>query len=268
MSTPLQYRICGSDLQFVEIVVRPGEAVVGEPGAMMYMDEALDMETVLGDGRDIGLGGRLFGAFKRLFTGESMFSTLFSNNTDVPLRVAFASETPGKIMALDLATHGGTVIAQKGAFMCGARGVQVGVAFKKRLRVGFFGGEGFIMQKLTGEGIAFINTSGTLMEVMLEADNALKVDTGCLAALQTSVTYDIRYVGKLKSALFGGEGLFFAHLQGPGKVWLQSLPIRRLSRSILAQAMPGRGSPAARLWYFLLIIIVVILSLMGESGGG
>lgn len=266
MTAPLSYRIEGSDLQFVEFTLQPGEAAVGEPGAMMYMDQDVTMDTVLGDGRDVGLLTRLGGAFKRLFTNESMFSTLFTNPTSKPLRVAFAAQFPGKLMPVDLAANGGAVICQKGAFMCGSRGVQVGVAFKKRLRVGLFGGEGFIMQKLTGEGIAFIHASGTLTAATLGPGEAIKVDTGCLAALQTSTTYDIRYVGKLKSAFFGGEGLFFAHVKGPGTVWLQSLPIRRLSRGIIAGG--GGRSLGGRLWYFILIILGVIIALAGDGGGG
>jgi uncharacterized protein (TIGR00266 family) len=262
MTTPLDYRIEGSDLQFVEFTLAPGDTAVGEPGAMMYMDEDVTMDTVLGDGRDVGLVTRLVAGIKRLFTGESLFSTLFRNPTGRPLRVAFAAQFPGKIMAIDLAANGGTVICHKGAFMCGTRGVQVGVAFKKRLRVGFFGGEGFIMQKLSGEGMAFIHATGTLTSTMLAPGESLKVDTGCLAALQASATYDIRYVGKLKSALFGGEGLFFAHLKGPGQVWLQSLPIRRLSRGIVANGIAvGGQSGIGKLWYLVLVIIGVLVAL-------
>lgn len=271
MSEPLEYRIAGSDLQYVLFTLKPGESVVGEPGAMMFMDESVTMETRLGDGADAGIITRVLGAFKRLFTGESMFSTVYTNPAEAPQRVAFAAGIPGKIVAVDLAENGGTVICQKGAFMCGDRGVQVGLAFKKRLRVGFFGGEGFIMQKLSGEGLAFIHASGSLVMTALGPGQALKVDTGCLAAMQASTTYDIRYVGKLKSAFFGGEGLFFAHVKGPGRVWLQSLPVRRLASGIFANAAVGGRSLIGRLWYFILIILFVILSLAGgveqEEGG-
>lgn len=261
---PLAYRIVGDDLQFVEIDLPPGASVIGEPGAMMYLDEGVEMDTVLGDGT-AGFLARLVGSFKRLFTGESMFSSLFSNPTQQPLRVAFAAPFPGKIVPLDLAAQGGQLICQKGAFLCGARGVQVGIALRKRLRVGFFGGEGFIMQKLTGPGIAFIHASGTLTETRLGPGHALKVDTGCLAALQTSVSYDIRYVGKLKSAIFGGEGLFFAHLQGPGTVWLQSLPIKRLSSGILANAFKANGGGAGARLYLAFVIIAVLLAFCGQA---
>lgn len=259
----LNYRIEGSDLQFVEFTLQPGETAIGEPGAMMYMDEAVTMDTVLGDGGDAGFFSRLVGAFRRLFTGESMFSTCYKNPTAQPQRVAFAAAYPGKIVAMDLAANGGTVICQKGAFMCGTPGVQVGLAFKKRLRVGLFGGEGFIMQKLSGDGLAFIHATGTLTETVLGPQQALKVDTGCLAALQSTASYDIRYVGKLKSAFFGGEGLFFARVQGPGKVWLQSLPVRRLASGLFAQAALGGGSGRGRLWYFVFVIVVILLSLAG-----
>ena len=265
MTTALQYRIEGSDLQLVEFTLQPGEVAIGEPGAMMYMDQAVTMDTVLGDGSDAGLFTRLGGAFRRLFTGESMFSTRYANSAQAPRRVAFAAPYPGKIMAVDLAANGGTVICQKGAFLCGTPGVQVGVAFKKRLRVGLFGGEGFIMQKLSGDGLAFIHASGTLIETNLGPQQTLKVDTGCLAALQSSATYDIRYVGKLKSAFFGGEGLFFAEVRGPGKVWLQSLPVRRLASGLFAHAMMGGRSGGGRLWYFILVIFAVLVSVLGPE---
>jgi uncharacterized protein (TIGR00266 family) len=258
--SPVQFRIEGTDLQYVEMTLPPGAAAVGEPGAMMYMDEGLTMETALGDGADEGLGARLGGALKRAFTGESIFSTLFTNRTDRPLRVAFAAPSPGRIMPVDLAANGGTLICQKGAFLAGTRGTRVGLAFKKRLRVGFFGGEGFILQKLTGDGTAFIHASGALTEMPLRPGEALKVDTGCLAALQATASYDIRYVGSLKSTFFGGEGLFFAHLRGPGTVWLQSLPLQRLAASIAAGSLQRRGL-SGRLVYFALVILGVIIAL-------
>jgi uncharacterized protein (TIGR00266 family) len=261
-----EYSIEGSDLQFVELKLAPGAKAVGEPGSMMYMDDAIQMDTVLGDGADEGFFARIGGAFKRMFTGESMFSTLFINPTDQPLRVAFAAPSPGKIVPIDLEENGGAIICQKGAFLGGTQGVRVGIAFKKRLRVGFFGGEGFIMQKLTGNGIAFVHASGTLTEQTLGPNDSLKVDTGCLAALQTSATYDIRYVGKMKSALFGGEGLFFAHLKGPGQVWLQSLPVQRLARGLFAHALSGRGrSPLGRV-YLILIVIFALFTLFADLG--
>lgn len=260
----LEYRIEGSDLQFVEIMLSPGETLVGEPGAMMYQDEGVTMDTRLGDGVDESFLARLTGGIKRAFTGERMFSTLFENATSRPLRVAFATPTLGKILPVDLAANGGAIICQKGSFLAGTQGVRVSLAFKKRLRVGFFGGEGFIMQKLTGEGTAFINASGTLQEIYLAPGQALKVDTGCLAALQTTASYDIRYVGKLKTSFFGGEGLFFAHLKGPGTVWLQSLPVKRLL-SALASGRPRRGV-IARLLYFFLVIFFVLVAIFSEQG--
>ncbi|MES2490996.1 MAG: TIGR00266 family protein [Pseudomonadota bacterium] len=259
-----EYRIEGSDLQFVQLTLSPGAVAVGEPGSMMFMDDPVVMDTVLGDGANEDFFARIVGAFKRAFTGESMFSTLFKNPTTQPQRVAFAAPSPGKIIAIDLAENGGAIICQKGAFLGGTQGVRVGIAFKKRLRVGFFGGEGFIMQKLTGTGIAFIHASGTLSEQTLGPGESLKVDTGCLAALQTSATYDIRYVGKAKTAIFGGEGLFFAHLKGPGQVWLQSLPVQRLAKGLFAHAFSARGrSPLGRL-YLIAIVIFVIASLFIE----
>jgi uncharacterized protein (TIGR00266 family) len=266
----IAYRIVGDDLQFVEFTLAPGQSAIGEPGSMMYMDEGLTMDTVLGDGAEsrFGVIGRLGNAIKRAFTGESLFSSVFHNPTLQPQRVAFAAPYPGKIVPVDLAANGGTLICQKGAYLCAARGVRVGIAFKKRLRVGFFGGEGFIMQKLSGDGVAFIHASGTLTETALAPGAALKVDTGCLVALQTSVSYDIRYVGKIKTALFGGEGLFFAHLKGPGTVWLQSLPIRRLSSGILGNAFKTRNGIGARLYLVFIIIAVLIALFSGPTPGG
>jgi uncharacterized protein (TIGR00266 family) len=261
----IDYRIEGSDLQYVQLVLPPGSSMVGEPGSMMFIDEGITMDSRLGDGVDDGFFARVIGAMKRVFTGESMFSTLFENPSGRPLRLAFAAPSPGKIMAVDLAANGGALICQKGAFIAGTQGVRVGLAFKKRLRVGFFGGEGFIMQKLTGQGTAFIHASGTLTEIQLAPGEALRVDTGCLAALQTSATYDIKYVGKLKTTLFGGEGMFFAHLKGPGTVWLQSLPLKRLKASLGFGT--ARRSLGARLFYVAIFIIIVVVNIMIESGG-
>lgn len=263
----IDFRIEGSDLQYVELLLPPGAAAVGEPGSMMFIDDGVTLDTRLGDGTDEPFVGRLAGAFKRAFTGESIFSTVFTNPTQSPLRVAFAAPSPGKILAIDLAAYGGSIICQKGAFLAGTQGVKVGLAFKKRLRVGFFGGEGFIMQRLSGEGTVFVHASGSLTEMQLAPGQALRVDTGCLAALQTSATYDVRYIGKLKTTFFGGEGLFLAYLKGPGTVWLQSLPIRRLSKVIVAGAMGGRRSLSGRLLYFALIIVVVLITLFGGTQG-
>jgi uncharacterized protein (TIGR00266 family) len=261
--TTMNYRIEGSDLQYVELTLAPGETAVGEPGAMMYADEGVSIETRMGDGDDAGLGSRVASGVKRAMTGENFFTSVFSNTSSRPLRVAFAAPSPGKIIALDLASVGGELICQKGAFLGGARGIKVGLAFKKRLRAGMFGGEGFIMQRLSGSGIVFIHASGTLAPIELRAGEHLKVDTGCLAALQTSVNYDVKYVGSLKTSVLGGEGLFLASLKGPGTVWLQSLPIQRL-RAMLT-GMPKSRGLGPRLVYFLLVIAFVIFTLMAEG---
>ncbi|MGQ0699358.1 MAG: TIGR00266 family protein [Panacagrimonas sp.] len=260
----LQYRIDGDDLQLVEITLRPGTSAVGEPGAMMYMDEGMVMDTVLGDGS--GLGNvlvRFWRGLKRSFTGESLFSSVFTNPRPEPRRVAFAGPYPGKIVPIRLADMGGMLICQKGAFLCAERGVEVGIALQKRLRVGFFGGEGFIMQKLSGQGVAFIHASGMLREMRLQPGESLRVDTGCLAALQATVQYDIKYAGKLKTALFGGEGLFFATLQGPGTVWLQSLPIRRLAGRIVSDGMRAKSGGFGGRLYFIAVILFVLYALSG-----
>jgi uncharacterized protein (TIGR00266 family) len=259
----LQYRIEGSDLQFVELTLGPGESAVGEPGAMMFADAGVSIDTRMGDGSDAAFGERLAAGFKRSITGENFFTSIFKNASDRPLRVAFAAPSPGKIIAVDLASVGGALICQKGAFLGGSKGVKLGLAFKKRLRAGMFGGEGFIMQKLTGTGTVFIHASGTLAMLELRAGEELKVDTGCLAALQTSVNYDVKYVGSLKTSVLGGEGLFLASVKGPGTVWLQSLPIQRL-RASLAVANPSSGGLGAKLWYLLVVIFIAIMLLMGK----
>lgn len=238
----IDYEIFGDDMQYVEIELDPGEAAVAEAGGMMYMADGIEMETVFGDGSGgkPGLLGALVGAGKRLLTGESLFMTVFINSARDKRRVAFAAPYPGKIVPLKLDELGGTVVCQKDSFLCAAKGVSVGIAFQKRLGVGLFGGEGFIMQKLEGDGLAFVHAGGTLAERTLKPGEMIRVDTGCIVALQRSVDFDIEYVGKIKSALFGGEGLFFATLRGPGRVWLQSLPLSRLANRIYAAA-PQRG---------------------------
>lgn len=257
----LTHRVDGSDLQFIEITLAPGESVVGEPGAMMFADEAVDMDTRMGDGDEASFFSRLSAGFKRSFTGENFFTSIFKNNSSRPLRVAFAAPSPGKIIAVDLATVGGTLICQRGAFLGGSRGVRIGLAFKKRVRAGLFGGEGFIMQRISGTGTVFIHASGTLAQMTLRAGEALKVDTGCLAALQPSVTYDVKYVGKLKTSILGGEGLFLAQLKGPGMVWLQSLPMQRLRASLLGASMAQSRGFGAKMAYFFGVIIFVIVML-------
>ena len=236
----VDYEIKGAEMQFVEVELDPGEAAVGEAGSMMYMDAGIAMDTVFGDGSASqgGFLGKLLGAGKRLITGESLFTTVYTNQASSKLKVAFAAPYPGKILAMDLRQLGGTLICQKDAFLCAARGVSLGIFFQQKMSVGFFGGEGFIMQKLDGDGLAFVHAGGTVVRRELQPGQTLMIDTGCIVALTPNVNFEIQYVGKIKTALFGGEGLFFATLRGPGKVWLQSLPLSRLANRIIA-AVPG-----------------------------
>jgi len=240
----VDYEIHGDDLQYVEVELDPGEAAVSEAGAMLYMEDQIEMETVFGatSGGSGGLLGNLLGAGKRLLIGESLFMTVFQNVGGQKRRVAFGAPHPGKILAIDLQKIGGELLAQRDSFLAGAKGVAVDIAFQKRFGAGLFGGEGFILERLKGDGLVFIHAGGTLFERELGAGETLRVDTGCIAAFLPSVDYDIQYVGKLKTALFGGEGLFFATLTGPGRVWLQSLPFSRLAGRIIAAAPQfGRG---------------------------
>jgi uncharacterized protein (TIGR00266 family) len=236
----VDYKIFGDDMQFVEVELDPGEATVAEAGGMMYMDDQIEMETIFGDGSQSqsGIMGALVGAGKRLLTGESLFMTVFQNRAQGRRRVAFGAPYPGKIVAIHLSEIGGELITQKDSFLAAAKGVSIGIAFQRRLGVGLFGGEGFIMQRLTGDGWAFIHAGGTLYERQLAPGEQLRVDTGCIVGFQASVDYDIQFVGKIKTALFGGEGLFFATLRGPGHVWLQSLPLSRLANRIVS-SVPG-----------------------------
>jgi uncharacterized protein (TIGR00266 family) len=237
----IEYKIFGDDMQFVEIELDPNEATVAEAGGMMYMEDGIEMETIFGDGsqqQSGGFLGALMGAGKRLLTGESLFMTVFLNRSGQKKKVAFGAPYPGKIVAVHLAEIGGELIAQKDSFLAAAKGVALGIAFQKKFGVGLFGGEGFIMQRLQGDGWAFVHAGGTLHERTLGPNEVLRVDTGCIVGFQPSVSYDIQYVGKVKSALFGGEGLFFATLRGPGRVWLQSLPLSRLAGRVIAAA-PG-----------------------------
>ncbi len=240
----IDYRIHGDDMQFVEIGLDPGEATVAEAGGMMYMDDGIAMETIFGDGsaQNSGLMGALLGAGKRLLTGESLFMTVFQNQAATRRCVAFGAPFPGKIIPLHLRDLGGELITQKDSFLCAAKGVSIGIAFQKRLGTGLFGGEGFIMQRLTGDGLAFVHAGGTLHERILGPGETLRVDTGCIVGFQPTIDYDIQFVGGIKTALFGGEGLFFATLRGPGRIWLQSLPFSRLAGRIVAAApKTGRG---------------------------
>ncbi len=239
----IDYEIHGDDMQFVEIELDPEEAAVGEAGSMMYMEDGITMDTVFGDGsaQQGGIFGKLMGAGKRLITGESLFTTVYINKGQGKKRVAFAAPYTGKIIPFDLSKHGGTMICQKDAFLCAAKGVSLGIAFQKKLGAGFFGGEGFIMQKLEGDGMAFAHCGGTVIERQLKPGEVLRVDTGCVVAYTPNVDFDIQFVGGVKTALFGGEGLFFAVLQGPGTIWLQSLPFARLASRIFAAAPVSKG---------------------------
>ncbi len=240
----IDYEIFGHEMQFVEIELDPGESAVAEAGAMMYMDDGIEMETIFGDGSAADSGGfmeKLVGAGKRLITGESLFCTVFTSRRPGKSRVAFAAPYPGKIIPLDLCDYDNMIICQKDAFLCAAKGVSIGVHFQRKIGTALFGGEGFIMQKLEGDGHVFIHAGGTIIEKELKAGESLRVDTGCLAALTSSVNYEIEMVGGIKSSIFGGEGFFFTVLHGPGHVWLQSLPFSRLAGKII-QSAPQTGT--------------------------
>jgi uncharacterized protein (TIGR00266 family) len=239
----IDYQLHGDDMQFVEIELDPSEAAIGEAGSMMYMEDGIQMDTVFGDAssQQGGLFGKLLGAGKRLITGESLFTTVFTNKGVGKRKVAFAAPYTGKIIPFDLRQYGGTIICQKDAFLCAARGVSLGIAFQKKIGVGFFGGEGFIMQKLDGDGLAFVHSGGAMLERRLAPGEVLRVDTGCVVAYTSDIEFDIQYVGGVKTALFGGEGLFFATLTGSGTVWLQSLPFARLASRIFAAAPVKQG---------------------------
>ena len=234
----IDYEIFGDDMQLVEIELDPGESVLAEAGAMNYMDSRIKMETIFGDGSGAdankGLGGKLLSAGKRALTGEGLFMTVFTNTDPVSkVKVAFASPYPGKIIPVDLDTFNQTLICQKSAFLCAAKGVNVGIHLQKKLGAGLFGGEGFIMQRLTGDGIVFLNAGGTIIKKTLQAGEMLKIDTGCLVAMSETVDYDVAFQTDIKSGFLGGEGLFLATLTGPGEVWLQSLPFSRMADEII-----------------------------------
>jgi len=234
MADIIDYKIYGDDMQTVEIELDPKESVRAEAGAMMYMEDGIEMQT--------STDGGIFRGFKRIFTGESFFITSFMNNGFGKKHVAFAAPYPGKIIPLNLATLGGNFICQKDAFLCAAQGVEIEVEFTRKIGAGIFGGEGFILQRLTGDGMAFIHAGGTIIRKVLAHGETLRVDTGCLVAFETNVDYDVKFVGGFKNSLFGGEGLFFAHLRGPGLVYLQSLPFSRLAdRIIAASRFHNRG---------------------------
>ena len=226
----IDYRILGNEMQCVEIELDPQETVVAEPGSFMMMDNGIEMQTIFGDGaqQQSGILGKLFSAGKRLLTGENLFMTAYTNIGQGKKQVSFASPYPGRIIPLDLYHLGGKIICQKDSFLCAAKGVSVGIEFQRKLGTGLFGGEGFIMQKLEGDGLAFVHSGGHVIERNLLPGELLKVDTGCIVAFTHDINYDIQFVGGIKNTLFGGEGVFYASLSGPGKVWIQTLPISRL----------------------------------------
>ena len=232
----IDYKIFGEEMQYVEIELDPQETAIAEAGAFMMMDNAIQMETIFGDGRNQSQGflGKLMSAGKRVLTGESLFMTAFTNQGYGKQKVSFASPYPGKIIALNLYELGGKMICQKDAFLCAAKGVEVGIEFQRKLGTGLFGGEGFIMQKLEGDGMAFVHAGGHVLKRELQYGETIKIDTGCIVAFTPTVHYDIQFIGGIKNSLFGGEGLFFATLQGPGSVWIQTLPISRLASRVLA----------------------------------
>lgn len=240
----VEFKVHGEDLQFVEIMLDPGETVIAEAGAMMYMDSSIKMETIFGDGsgkEGNDFMGKIFSAGKRIVTGESLFMTAFTNTGSSKRCVSFAAPYPGKVVPFDLEEYGGTMICQKDSFLCAARGITVGIAFQKKIGVGLFGGEGFIMQKLEGDGLAFMHAGGTIITKDLQQGETIKLDTGCLVAMTKTVNYDIQFAGNIKNALFGGEGLTLATLSGPGSVWLQSLPFSRLADRIYSASRASGG---------------------------
>jgi uncharacterized protein (TIGR00266 family) len=234
----IDFEIFGDDMQFVEIELDPGETAIAEAGAMMYMEQGIEMQSIFGDGseKSQGIMSKIFGAGKRILSGESLFMTAYTNTGNGKKKAAFGAPYPGKIIPLDLYELGGEVLCQKDAFLCAAKGVSVSIAFQKKLGAGLFGGEGFILQQLQGDGDVFVHAGGTLIEKELTAGDRLRVDTGCIVAFQSGINYDIQFVGGLKTAIFGGEGMFFANITGQGKIWLQSLPFSRLADRIIASA--------------------------------
>ena len=245
ISDEIDFKIFGEDMQYVEIELDPGESAVAEAGALMFKDSVVEMETIFGDGshksRSGGFLDKLVGAGKRLVTGESLFTTVFTHGgSHGKAKVGFAAPYPGTIIPLTLAHFHGRIISQKDSFLCAAKGVQIGIFFQRRILTGLFGGEGFIMQKLEGDGLIFLHAGGTIREQQLGPGESLQVDTGCLVAFTDTVDFDLQQVGGVKSMLFGGEGLFLANLTSPGHIWLQSLPFSRLAGRML-NAMPARG---------------------------
>ena len=245
----IDYELFGEDMQYLEITLDPGEACIAEAGAFMYMDPGIQMQTIFGDGsgQDQGGGfmGKLLSAGKRIVTGESLFMTMFGNSGGGRQKVAFAAPYPGKIIAVDLKQHGGRLLCEKDAFLCAAKGISVGIALNRKLGAGLFGGEGFILQKLEGDGLAFLHSGGTILSRQLNPGETLRVDTGCIVAFESTVNYDIQMVSGIKTAFFGGEGLFYATLTGPGRIWLQSLPFKRLAMQVLSAIPRNKGEGSA-----------------------
>jgi len=238
MAYEIDYEIIGDDIQVVEVEMDPGEAVRAEAGAMLYMENDIEMQT--------GTGGGIFKGLKRMITGESFFITTFSNNGNQKRKMAFAAPYPGKIIAINPAHHGGKFLCQKDGFLCAAQGIEINLAFTKKIGAGLFGGEGFILQELSGDGNTFIHAGGTILKRQLAVGEQLRVDTGCLVAFETSINYDIKFIGGFKNSLFGGEGLFYAHLTGPGLVYLQSVPFSRLADRIVSASRVGGGREESR----------------------
>ncbi len=242
-SDDIDFRINGQEMQFVEIELDPGESAIAEAGSMMFKDAPVEMDTVFGDGTKApgGFFGKIATAGKRLLTGESLFMTVFTHQGQGKARIAFAAPYPGTILAFRLSDYGGMLVAQRDAFLCAAKGVTIGIFFQKKIMTGLFGGEGFIMQKLEGDGYCFVHVGGCVIERELAEGEELHVDTGCVAAMTPDIGFDIVRAGSVKSMIFGGEGVFFARLVGPGKVWIQSLPFSRLAGRVLANASPVGG---------------------------
>lgn len=235
----IDYKLFGEEMQCVEVELDPQEAVIAEPGSFMMMTDGILMETLFGDGNQKGFMEKLFSAGKRLLTGENLFMTVYTNNSSQKQQVTFAAPYSGKIIPMDLSKLGTKIICQKDSFLCAAKGVLIGIEFQKKLGTGLFGGEGFIMQKLEGDGIAFLHSGGHVIEKELHLGQILKIDTGCIVAFTNDIEYDIQFIGGIKNTLFGGEGIFYALLRGPGKVWIQTLPISRLAGRILSY---GKGT--------------------------
>ncbi len=236
----IDYKLFGEEMQCVEVELDPQEAVIAEPGSFMMMNDGIQMQTLFGDGNQTGFINKLFSAGKRMLTGENLFMTVYTNVSNDRRRITFAAPYTGKIIPMDLSVLGEKIICQKDSFLCAAKGVSIGIEFQKKLGTGLFGGEGFIMQKLEGDGMAFVHSGGHVIEKDLHPGELLKVDTGCIVAFTNTVDYDIQFIGGIKNTLFGGEGVFYAALRGPGKVWIQTLPISRLAGRILAYGSGGR----------------------------